>query len=282
MSHLGRRTYERPKRCRVPTSSQVPLKRSSYSHILHSNSSQWWKYIHRKTQKQRSGEGLCMTHNNVVFSFVPPPHWHTHTYICSHTAAVLHYAITPTLWSVKERKPRSNSLRTPTAPSVLTQQPPPLWAQVCLRVWRIGGRRHFILHMHISTDTQPLTHTHTHMERCCHQSTQPRQCINPSHQLGEQESKRDIKMWRWRQTEKAWESDGGRITGEKRVRDVLTLVFVFIKWVWMKGFRRALLAEDSRAEGVWDTWRVSYCSCCDVTDLLTVKMMWLCTQWGFY
>lgn len=149
----------------------------------------------------------------------------------------------------KERKPRSNSLRTPTTPSVLTQQPPPL--RVCLRVWRIGGRRHFILHMHISTDTQPHTHAHMHTEWCCHQGTQPYQCINPTHQLGEEESRRDVKMWRWRQTQKARESDGGRIWGEKRVHNVLTLVFVFIKWVWLKGFRghlSTISAEDNRAE----------------------------------
>lgn len=134
--------------------------------------------------------------------FYSPALTHTFVHTRTHTYT-LHYGITPTLWSVEERKPRSNSLWTPTAPSVLTQQPPPLWEQVCLRVWRIGGRRHFILHMHISTDTHTHIHALTHMERCCHQGTQPRQCINPTQQLLEQESRRDVKMWRWRQTEEA-------------------------------------------------------------------------------
>lgn len=50
----------------------------------------------------RNDEVLCMTHNNVVFIFFRPL-TDTHIYIHSHTA-VLHYAITPTLWSVKREK----------------------------------------------------------------------------------------------------------------------------------------------------------------------------------
>lgn len=84
-------------------------KRSSYSHTLHSHSSLRWKQIHIKTQKEAQlAQGvmrLWPATTMVVFSFVLPPHWpphtNTHTYIYSCTAAVLHYAITPTLWSVK-------------------------------------------------------------------------------------------------------------------------------------------------------------------------------------
>lgn len=41
---------------------------------------------------------------------------------------------------------------------------------------------------------QPRTHT---KQRCRH-GTQHRWCINPTRQPGEQESKPDAKMWRWR------------------------------------------------------------------------------------
>lgn len=191
------RMYERPKPCWVPTSSKVPLKRSSYSHTLHSNSSQRWKRIHtQKTQKEL--RSLKDWRGSVYdpMLFCSTPSLITHIYICSHTAAVLQHAITPTLRSVKERKPRSNSLRTPTVPSVLTQQPPPLWVQVCLLVWRIEGRRHFILHMHISTDTQPHTHRDTHgaMLSPKHGAPPMYKPHTPAWRAGEQARRQDVKM----------------------------------------------------------------------------------------
>lgn len=209
---------------------------------------------------------VCVWPITMLFSvlFLPLTDTHTNTYILyAHTAAVLHYAITPTPWSVKERKPRSNSRRTPTAPSVLTQQPPPVWAQVCLPVWRMGGRRHFILHMHILTDTQPLTqthiHTHTYTQRCCHQGTQAPPMYKPH--TPAPESGRAGKTSRCEDGDRRREQ-GRAMEGEKRARDVLTLEFVFIKWVWLKGFRGAPghdsgWGQQSRAEGVWDTRKVS-------------------------
>ena len=144
---------------------------------------EWWVYVFDPEQ---------------CFHFCSSPSWNLHMYTRSNTAATLHYAITPTLWSVKERKPRSNSLRTPTAPSVLTQQPPPLWVQVCLRVWRMGGKRHFILHIH----TQPHTHTHTHSHVYTHGGMlSPRHAAPPMYKphtaaqrAGEQERRQDVQM----------------------------------------------------------------------------------------
>lgn len=153
-------------------------------------------YTQKKTQKEL--RSLKDWRGSVYdpMLFCSTPSLITHIYICSHTAAVLQHAITPTLRSVKERKPRSNSLRTPTVPSVLTQQPPPLWVQVCLLVWRIEGRRHFILHMHISTDTQPHTHTDTHgaMLSPKHGAPPMYKPHTPAWRAGEQARRQDVKM----------------------------------------------------------------------------------------
>lgn len=250
----------RSKLCRAPASSQVSLKKELLlPHILHCNFSHWCKHKRKLSSlKGWWGSVWSITMFSLLFCSTPSL-THTHTNciahrVCSHTAAALHFSVTPTLRRVKARKPRKNSLRTPTAPSRLTQQPPPPWAQVCLHVWRIGGRRHLILHMHILPDTQPQppnythTHAHTQMEQSCHQGMPPRQCINPTlHQLGEPECRQDVKMWRRRQTETARESDKGR-TGECKMF-----------WHWcssslnesgseVSGHLSTVLAEDGRAE----------------------------------
>lgn len=60
------------------------------------------------------------------------------------------------------RKPRSNSLRTPTVPSPLTQQPPPPWVQVCLLEWRIERRETTLRPTQAHKTWHTTTHTYTH------------------------------------------------------------------------------------------------------------------------
>lgn len=238
----------RSKLCRAPASSQVSLKKELLlPHILHCNFSHWCKHKRKLSSlKGWWGSVWSITMFSVLFCSTPSL-THTHTNciahrICSHTAAALHFSVTPTLRRVKARKPRKNSLRTPTAPSLLTQQPPPPWAQVCLHVWRIGGRRHLILHMHILPDTQPQPPNYTHT--CSYTDgaeLSPRHAsppmykphAAPARRARVQARRQDVKM------ETDGDSEGERQRENWRVQDVLTLVFVFIKRVWLRGFRGA-------------------------------------------
>lgn len=230
----------------------MPEKELLLPHMLHSHFSHWCKHKRKLSSlKGLWGCGYSVTMFPVLFCSTPSL---THAYytahcICSHTAAALHFSVTPTLWRVKSEKAQKEFTQdSHGAFSSYTTATPFVSASVSACVTHRRETTPHPTHAHITRHTiPPPLHTRARTHSCTDGAElSPRHASPPMYKphaaaarrARVQARRQDVKM------ETDGDSKRERQRQKWRVRDVLTLVFVFIKWIWLKGFRGTILAED--------------------------------------
>lgn len=241
----------RSKLCRAPASSQVSMKKELLlPHILHCNFSHWCKHKRKLSSlKGWWGSVWSITMFSVLFCSTPSL-THTHTNCIAQPYMLTHCRSTPLFRNTHSAKSKSEKAQkeftqdSHGAFTSYTTATPSVSASVSACVTHRRETTPHPTHAHITRHTTPTPQLHTHTHTCSYTDgaeLSPRHAsppmykphAAPARRARVQARRQDVK------TETDGDSEGERQRENWRVQDVLTLVFVVIKRVWLRVFRGA-------------------------------------------